>query len=346
MSSIEDGVLIPGLPNDIAKLCLAHVPRLEFPVMSQVSKSWRSLLQSKEFHIIRRDAGTLEEWLYALIADPCSQAIQWHVLSLDCSHWKCLPPMPGPAKSGFGFAVIHGKLLVIGGSREGVDGLESVADVLKYDSALNSWSKVRSMYAARYDFACTVLGGCVYVVGGRGQQGKNLSSVEVYDPEKDEWNQTVSLSRARWGGIAFGIEGKVYIMGGRSSCTMGSSRHVSMYDPSVKEWVDVKSVPVMILSHVLFDKKVYCIEWKNERKLAVYDPSSNNWKSVPIPLTGSLSLGFCLGILNGKVFLFPNRTGSGCRTLVYDPKMSKGLDWQTSAICPMGLCIDCVTIIA
>lgn len=341
-----EGVLIPGLPNDIAKLCLALVPRLEFPAMSFVSRAWKALLQSKEFHIIRKEAGTLEEWLYALISDPRSQALQWQVLSLDCSHWKSLPPMPGPTKSGFGFVVIDGKLLVMGGSCQGSDGLEAVADVLKYDSALNRWSKVASMCAARYEFACTVLGGCVYVVGGRGASGKNLSSVEVYDPQKDEWVHVPSLNRARWGSIAFGIGGKVYVMGGRSSLTIGSSRCISLYDPSRQEWGEVKSGCVMVLAHTVLDKKVYCIEWKNERKLAVFEPAQNAWKNVPIPLTGSLSLGFSLGSFNGKILLFPRRTDLGCKTLVYDPNSSGGLDWQTSAVRPLGPCIFCATITA
>ncbi|KAI5071005.1 hypothetical protein GOP47_0013256 [Adiantum capillus-veneris] len=341
-----EGLLIPGLPNDVAKLCLALVPRLEFPVMSCVSRAWKALLQSKEFHIIRREAGTLEEWLYALISDPRSQALQWQVLSLDCSHWTSLPPMPGPMRSGFGFVVIDGKLLVMGGSCQGTGGLKPVADVLKYDSALNRWSKVASMCAARYEFACTVLGGRVFAVGGRGESGKNLSSVEVYDLQKDEWDHVPSLNRARWGSIAFGIEGKLYVMGGRASLTIGSPRSISVYDPFTKEWGEVKSGSVMVLAHACLDKKVYCIEWKNERKLAVYDPAQNAWKSVPIPLTGSLSLGFCLGSFNGKILLFPRRTDSGCKTLVYDPNTSGSDDWQTSAVYPLGPCISCATITA
>lgn len=345
-SPAEDGLLIPGLPDDVAKLCLALVPRLEFPAMSCVSKAWKALLQSKEFHIIRKEAGTLEEWLYALIADPRSQATQWQVLSPDCSLWKSLPPMPGPARSGFGFVVIDGKLLVMGGSCGRAGESAPVADVLKYDSALNRWSKAASLCTARYEFACTVLGGCVYVIGGRGENGKNLSSVEVYDLQKDEWDHVPSLKRARWGSIAFGIEGKVYVMGGRSSFTIGSSRCISVYDPSTKEWEEVKNGCVMALAHTVLDKKVYCIDWKNERKLAVFDPAENMWKSVPIPLTGSLNLGFCLGSFNGKILLFPRRTDSGCKTLVYDPTKSGGSDWQTSAVRPLGSCLFCATITA
>lgn len=342
----QEGLLIPGLTNDVAKLCLALVPRLDFPAMSCVSRTWKALLQSKEFYFVRKSAGTLEEWLYALVEVPGSRIMRWQVLSPDCNKWKSLPAMPGPAKVGFGFAVIDGKLLVIGGSSEESNGSKAVGDVLKYDSALNRWSKVASMHMARYEFACAVLGGRVYVVGGHGDDGKNLSSVEVYDLQKDEWSHISSMKRARWGCFAWAVDEKIYVMGGRSSFTIGSSRYIAVYDTSVGQWNELKNGCVMVLSHAVLDKKMYCIEWKNERKLAVYNAAENLWKYVPLPLTGSLSVGFCLGNFNGKLLLFPRRADAVCKTLVYNPNGTRGSEWQTSAIRPIGSCMFCATITA
>lgn len=343
----QEDFLIPGLPEDVAKLCLALVPRLDFPAMSCVSRSWKRLLQSKEFYLVRKGAGTLEEWLYALVEAPGTRTMCWQVLSPDCSKWKGLPPMPGPAKGKFGSVVVDGKLLVMGGSYEETTGSKAAAaEVLKYDSALNRWSKVASMHMARYEFACAVLGGRVYVAGGHGEDGKNLSSVEVYDLQKDEWTQVPSMKRARWGCIACGIEGKIYVMGGRSSFTIGNSRCIAVYDPSTGQWDELKNGCVMVLAHAVLDKKLYCIEWKNERKLVVYNPAENSWKNVPVPVTGSLSLGFCLCSLNGKLVLFPKRADPVCKTLIYDPNGARGVEWQTSAIRPLSSCMFCATITA
>lgn len=338
--------LIPGLPDDIAKSCLALVPRLHFPAMGCVAKAWKALLQSKEFRSIRKEVGTLEEWLYALKFTEDHTRMCWQVFSTNCNEWNDIPAMPGPLKSGSGFVVIDGKLLVMGGLVGDEVKSTAVADVLLYDSALNRWSKVASMHNPRYDFACAVLDGFVYVVGGHGTGGRNLSSVEVYDPQTGGWTHLPSLRRARWGCIGCGLEGKLFIMGGRSSFTIGHSRIVDVYDPTTGQWEETKNGCVMVLTHAIVDRELFCIEWKNDMKLAVYNAGENSWKKVALPLAGSLSVGFCLANLKGKLLLFPSKEEALCDTYLYDPHASIGAEWQTAAIRPVGSCVCCATIAA
>lgn len=134
-----DSPILPGLPDDIAKHCLALVPRSNFPVMSGVCKKWRHFIQSKELITVRQLAGVLEEWLYVLTTDSQGKPSHWEVLDcLGCKH-HILPSMPGPMRSGFGVVVLSGKLLVIGGYS--VTSGTSVAseDVYQYDSCLNRY---------------------------------------------------------------------------------------------------------------------------------------------------------------------------------------------------------------
>ncbi|KAK4413225.1 F-box/kelch-repeat protein [Sesamum alatum] len=283
--------ILPGLPDDVSKHCLALVPRSNFPAMGAVSKRWRSFIKSKELITIRKLAGVLEEWLYVLTMDAEGKESHWEVL--DCfgqKHHELLP-MPGPLKAGFGVVVLNGKLLVIAGYSV-VDGTGSVStDVYQYDSCLNSWSKLASMNVARYDFACAEVNGKVYVVGGCGIDGGSLSCAEMYDPDNDKWTLIESLRRPRWGCFACGFEGKLYVMGGRSSFTIGNSRSVA--------WSGKTSV-----------------------KLAIFNPAENSWKMVPVPVTGSSSIGFRFGILDGKLLLFPVQEDPGYHTLSYDPNAS------------------------
>ncbi|THU50517.1 hypothetical protein C4D60_Mb06t21040 [Musa balbisiana] len=58
--------IIPGLPDDVAKTCLALVPRCDIPVMGAVCKTWRSFIQSKEFLTVRKYAKQVEEWIFIL----------------------------------------------------------------------------------------------------------------------------------------------------------------------------------------------------------------------------------------------------------------------------------------
>lgn len=194
--------ILPGLPDDVAKLCLALVPRTDFPAMGGVSKQWRSFIRSKELITIRKQLGMLEEWLYMLTIDDEGKESHWEVLDCFGNKHDDLPRMPGGLKIGFGVVVLDGKLLVMAGCTVSDGVASATADVYQYESCLNSWSKLASMNVARYDFACAEVDGMVYAVGGYGEDGESLSSAEVYDPETNKWTLIESLRRPRWGCFA------------------------------------------------------------------------------------------------------------------------------------------------
>uniref|UniRef100_A0A6N2N1Y6 F-box domain-containing protein n=1 Tax=Salix viminalis TaxID=40686 RepID=A0A6N2N1Y6_SALVM len=339
-----DGSILPGLPDDVAKYCLALVPRRYLPAMGAVCKKWRSFLKTKEFITVRKLAGLLEEWLFVLTMDSGGKESQWKVL--DCLGVKrqLLPPMPGPTKTGFGVAVLNGKLLVMAGCSV-INGTRTAsADVYAYDCYLNSWSKLSSMNVARYDFACAEVDDRVYAAGGHGTGGESLSSVEMYDPDTDRWTLMESLRRPRWGCFACGLEGKLYVMGGRSAFTIGNSRFVDVYSTEKHTWCEMKNGRVMVTAHAVLGKKLFCMEWRNQRKLSVFNPEDSSWKTVSVPLTGNSSIEFRFGILDGKLLLFSLKEEPGYRTLVYDPNASPGSEWCASDIKPSARCVRCVTI--
>lgn len=200
------------------------------------------------------------------------------------------------------------------------------------------------MNVARYDFACAEVDGLIYAVGGYGSDGDSLSSAEVYDPDNNEWTLIESLRRPRWGCFACSFEGKLYVMGGRSSFTIGNSRFVDVYNPECDSWYEMKNGCVMVTAHALLGKKLFCMEWKNQRKLAIFNPVDNSWQKIPVPLTGSSTIEFRFGILDGKLLLFALEEEPGYRTLLYDPDAPVGSEWQTSSLKPSGLCLCSVTI--
>lgn len=336
--------ILPGLPDDVAKHCLALVPRSNFPAMGAVCKPWRSFLQSKELIAVRKQAGMLEEWLYVLTGDAEGKGRHWEILDCFGHERQSLPPMPGPEKTGFEVVVLGGKLLVVAGYFVDEGTACVSADVYQYDSCLNRWCTLAALNVARYDFACAEVNGKVYVAGGHGFDGESVTSAEVYDPQKNKWTLIESLRRPRWGCFACGFEGKLYVMGGRSSFTIGNSRFVDVYDPESHSWCQMKNGCVMVTAHAVIGKKLFCMDWKNQRKLSIFDPDDNSWKMVPVPLTGSTSIGFRFGILDGKLLLFSSEVDSGYRTMLYDPNAAPGSEWQTSAIKPSGLCLGSATI--
>lgn len=340
----DDSPILSGLPDDVSKHCLALVPRSNFLAMGGVCKRWKCFIQSKEFITVRKLAGLLEEWLYILTADSEGKGSHWEVMHSFGHNRRSLPPMPGPRKAGFGVVVLNGKLLVMAGYSS-TDGTVSVsAEVYQYNSNLDSWIRLSNMNVARYDFACAEVNGLVYAVGGYGAEGDSLSSAEVYDPDTDKWTVIESLRRPRWGCFACGLEGKLYVMGGRSSFTIGNSKFVDVYNPEKHSWMEMKNGCVMVTAHAVLEKKLFCMEWKNQRKLSIFNPDDNSWKTVPVPLTGSSSVGFRFGILNGKLLLFSLKEDPTYRTLLYDPNAEPGCEWGTTDIKPSGLCLCSVTI--
>lgn len=206
------------------------------------------------------------------------------------------------------------------------------------------WTVLAKMNIARHDFACAEVDGLVYAVGGYGPDDESLSCAEVYDPECNKWSFIESLRRPRWGCFACGLEGKLYVMGGRSTFTIGNSKFVDVYNSKFHTWCEMKNGCVMVTAHAVIGKKLFCMEWKNQRKLAIFNPAGDSWKMVPVPLTGSSRVGFRFGILDGKLLLFALEEEPGFQTLIYDPEAAPGTEWKTSTLKPSGICLCSVTI--
>ncbi|KAK8627209.1 hypothetical protein V6N13_134828 [Hibiscus sabdariffa] len=68
-------------------------------------------------------------------------------------------------------------------------GLEILSSVIRYDVRNGVWSKCAPLGVPRFDFACAVCDGKIYVAGGQCTLGvaRGTSSAEMYDPILDEW---------------------------------------------------------------------------------------------------------------------------------------------------------------
>lgn len=138
--------LLPGLSDDVAKRCLALVPRYHLVTMGAVCRKWRSFIKSKEFIMERKLVGMLDEHLYVLTMDGEGKESRWEVFNCLGQKHQTLPAMPGPAKAGFGVAVVNGKLLVIAGYSLDDGTAVASADVYQYDSCLNRCVPFSSLY--------------------------------------------------------------------------------------------------------------------------------------------------------------------------------------------------------
>ncbi|KAL5540931.1 hypothetical protein UlMin_044907 [Ulmus minor] len=186
--SPPEGILIPGLPNDIALNCLARVPRCHHPVLSAVSKPIRSLLASPAFFNCRSLLKCSETLLYVLLTRRRSCEVK-ETYSLSTLFHKpnqnqeieknlvLVPSPPTPVRlESFDCVALGPKIYVSGAN---------IAGFWVFDCRFHTWEIGPNMLTARTHGEMFVVEDKIYVMGG------NLPSVnplgEVFDPITGQW---------------------------------------------------------------------------------------------------------------------------------------------------------------
>jgi hypothetical protein len=143
--------------------------------------------------------------------------------------WSILPaPMPH-ARTVIGNKVLQhkGKVYVVGGYRETVGWLQSVA---VYDIATEAWSVLPAeMMLNRRFFAAAVHGNTIYVLGGMGEKYNAFRNVEVYDIAVGEWSMmSAEMQVARNMCAAAVHEDDLYIVGGRGTEAVHTMERIAL----------------------------------------------------------------------------------------------------------------------
>lgn len=238
--------IIPGLPNDLACLCLAFVPLCHHGRLKVVCKTWHTALSSKFMLDIRSQWEKTEEFLCVFRDDP----------SLTCGElfdprsevWALLPLMPCDLStyglSNFHCAAAGTGLLVIGGSLFDArsfprDKPLASSSVFKYDPSCGRWERLSNMRVPRGSFACGVSEDFVIVAGGGSRhpqfpaEGNRVSAVERYEMKDDRWHFVEGLRSIRAGCVGFLYQGEFWVIGG-----YGSSRTIAGVLPADEYYRD------------------------------------------------------------------------------------------------------------
>jgi N-acetylneuraminic acid mutarotase len=131
-------------------------------------------------------------------------------------------------------AVLGGRIIIAGGAGGGMVGNE----VESYDPAVDEWTTLASMSCARNHTAGGVIGGKLYVAGGR---PGNQSCLEVYDPASNTWTTRASMPTGR-SGVAGAVVGNCfYVFGGEGNGAdpNGIFHEVEAYDPATDSWTEL-----------------------------------------------------------------------------------------------------------
>ena len=123
--------------------------------------------------------------------------------------WQEHASMP-TARSGLAVASQENQIYAIGGETK--VGVTSVVE--RYDLVTNTWTGLSSKPTAVTDVSAAVVGGRIYVPGGRLASGEVTNILEIYDPRLDLWEQGTALPIAISAYALVAFEGKLYLFGG------------------------------------------------------------------------------------------------------------------------------------
>lgn len=305
----EEFTIIPGLPSDLACLCLACLPLSQYGRLKAVCKAWRATLHTNFLFDLRKKWGKSEEFLCLFRDDP--SLVPGEIFDPRSKTWSLIPPMPcDPQRYGltnFVCVAVEGHLYVIGGSLFDsrsfpMDRPSSSGAVFRYDPIRSRWERRSSMSYARGSFACGVYNNNTIIVAGGGSRhaqfsagGNRLSSVERYDVQKDRWFKEEDLPSVRAGCVGFVLHDDFWVMGGYGdSKTVGGVFPIDEYcrDGEILctgsgKWRELQ--PMWEEGERWRLGRVALMEGKNGEPLGIfmlegfkiyrYDIASNRWKT-------------------------------------------------------------------
>ncbi|KAL5700449.1 hypothetical protein ACHQM5_025890 [Ranunculus cassubicifolius] len=369
---------IPGLPDDLALQCLARLSHGYHGSLQAVSKKWREVLRSSDYSNLKASEGLLGNWLFVLTEGDNNQ---WIAYDPEPNVWHPLPKIPrensGWHHYGFSCVCVRGRFLVIGGSY----GLHEPVyphqrplvtnDVMKFDPYKQQWCRVASMISPRSHFACSVVGGKVYVAGGRTSSStKGLSSAEVYDPLVDRWEELAPMSWSQMDCIGLTYKNGFHVL--NDQVGLPDQNISEVYNPSEQTWDQVEGMwpftrAMQFAATMVGENKVYTVVDWGESSIKTRESDQGEWSNVgsvpPVNLSGHArpleafgygfaALGRELYVVGGKVLKW-DESGAGRFDIVKlntvrvcDP-VSVPFKWrETKPMCGLarGAVLGCATM--
>ncbi|KAJ4880972.1 F-box/kelch-repeat protein [Raphanus sativus] len=238
------------LPDEILLNCLARISRAYYWRLSIISKSFRSLLTSKELYAARSHLGSTEQCLYVCLSDESYQSPQWFTLcvnpnrTLTAGKSLALIPssdFPSLSKSTL---VVGSEIYVIGGP------VKTEREANEYKS---KW--------VTFKWACP------------------SSTVRILDCRTHTWRDAPSMIVAQRHAHTYLYDGKIYVMGG---CGVLDEPWGEVFDTNTQTWKPLSDPATEIRSctfHIIKEIKGKIYFWTSDRTYA-YDTSQDNWESI------------------------------------------------------------------
>jgi N-acetylneuraminic acid mutarotase len=252
------------------------------------------------------------------------------VQAQTANSWEAKAAMP-TARSGFGVAVVNGKVYAIGGYDKTQTDFLTVNEM--YDPTTNAWTTKAPMPTRRVSFGTAVYENKIYVFGGQilDEAGNRvvIDVTEVYDPATDTWATKTPMPHL---GEDFAanvvVDKRIYAI----------SNQTDVYDPVTDSWMTKTPIPTPVAhaANAVVDDKIYVISGNHYgldpsfytplNITQIYDPKIDKWSlgaAIPVGVasaaavaTGGNAAPKAVYVVGGLILTI-NETGSG---YVYHPQ--------------------------
>lgn len=227
------------------------------------------------------------------------------------------------SRIGAAAATVDGNMYVIGG--------QTANDVTgafeRYEPPQERRTPLTAKTLAVADIQAGVLGGKIYVPGGRQADGTISNKLEVYDPTLGQWRFAKELPEPRSAYALATLDGRLYVIGGWDGKTPRNDMFI--YDPATDSW---KTGPALITPRLhagatVVDNLIYVMGGEDTGGTAlaaheVFTPGTQSWASKAPLKTARTRAG--IGSFANYVYLFG---GAGSDApLFYDVRNDV---WQT-----------------
>jgi DNA-binding CsgD family transcriptional regulator len=152
------------------------------------------------------------------------------------SRWTRLADMP-TARAGLAAVAYDNQIYAIAG--EGNNGVVDVNE--RYDPTSDTWAVLNPKPIAVADVHAGVVGGKIYIPGGRLKDGTVTDVLEIYDPRSDAWDRGEPIPEKLSAYALVTFEGRIYIFGGWDGEDYSNSVYV--FEPIQNRWKEGSPMP-------------------------------------------------------------------------------------------------------
>ncbi len=151
-------------------------------------------------------------------------------------NWRQLAEMPTPRS---GLAVVAYENYIYAAA--GKTATEVTGVLERYSPEEDDWVQLSPKPVPVHDIAGALIGGLMYIPGGRTASGSLTNVLEVYDPRQDEWTRMADLPTPMSAYSMVAFEGRLFVFGGWDGERYLDT--VLQYDPNQDSWKTLTSMP-------------------------------------------------------------------------------------------------------